>query len=350
LGPSITNAYRTMPQIPSASVLLNRLLAKARFRHLQVLVSLGELSSVRRTADALGLSQPAVTQSLADLERLIDLRLFDRHSRGLRVTPAGREVLPLARRMLDALAETSEALTAARRHEAGVVRVAAITGAVGGLLVPALPGFAQAHPDITVHVQESAPEQWGLQLARGEVDLALVRQPAVTPVGFEFRALQADRFAVVCRPAHPLARRRRFNWPQLTRATWLPQAAGSAARETLDGLLAELDAQPKMVQVLTRVSVLTLALVEAMDVLALVPLSVVRPWVDKGQLVVLDVQPAPPFRPLGVVLPAERASQAAGALVAFLEGHAGAAAAAPVSRAVRGRPRLTPPGRPGGRL
>ena len=94
-----------MPHTPSASVLLNRLQAKARFRHLQVLVRLGELNSIRRTADALGLSQPAVTQCLADLERLVEIRLFDRHARGLRVTRAGRDVLPLARRMLDALAD-----------------------------------------------------------------------------------------------------------------------------------------------------------------------------------------------------------------------------------------------------
>ncbi len=86
-----------------------------------------------------------------------------------------------------ALAETSEALTAARQREEGVVRVVAIAGAVGGLLVQALPAFALTYPDISVHVHESAPEQWGLQLARGEVDLALVRQPAAVPAGFEFR-------------------------------------------------------------------------------------------------------------------------------------------------------------------
>jgi len=300
-----------MPHTPSASVLLNRLQAKARFRHLQVLVRLGELNSIRRTADALGLSQPAVTQCLADLERLVELRLFDRHARGLRVTRAGSDVLPLARRMLDALAETSEALTAARQRAEGVVRVAAITGAVGGLLVRALPAFALAHPEITVHVQETAPEQWGLQLARGEVDLALVREPAATPAGFEFRPLLADRFVVVCSPSHPLAGRTNLAWPALADSTWLPQAVGSAAREVLDRQMALLGVQPRTVQVLTRASTLTVALVESLAVLALVPRSVVQPWVDRGQLVEVDVRPALPFRPLGMVVPAELASQAA---------------------------------------
>ena len=307
-----------MSQPPTASVLLNRLKARARFRHLQVLVSLGELASVRRTAEALALSQPAVSQSLADLERLVEVRLFERHARGLTVTRAGRDVLPLARRMLDALAEASEAITAARQREEGVVRVAAITGAVGGLLVQALPGFARAHPEITVHVQESAPEQWGLQLARGEVDLALVRESAVAPAGHEFRPLLADRFAVVCRPAHRLARQRDLGWPTLAQATWLPQAVGSAARALLDQQMSALGVQPDTVPVLTRVSSLTVALVASLDVLALVPFSVVRPWLDGGQLVELDARPRLPFRPLGLVMPAQDATRATQAFADFL--------------------------------
>lgn len=311
-----------MAEAPTASVLLNRLKARARFRHLQVLVSLGELASVRRSAEALGVSQPAVTQSLADLERLVDIRLFDRHARGLTMTRAGRDLLPLARRMLDALAEASEAMTAARQRAEGVVRVAAITGAVGGLLVQALPAFAREHPDITVHVQESAPEQWGLQLARGEVDLALVRQSAVTPTGFEFRPLLDDGFAVVCRPAHRLAKRRSVGWATLAGATWLPQAVGSAARELLDAQMAALQVQPPMTPVLTRVSSLTVALVESLDVLALVPRSVVQPWLDRGILVEVDVQPALPFKPLGVVMPAAGATRATLAFVASIEANA----------------------------
>ena len=61
---------------------------------------------------------------------------------------------------------------------------------------------------MTIHVRESDPDQWGLQLARGDVDLALVRQPEVVPSGFEFRPLLEDRFVVVCAPAHRMARRR----------------------------------------------------------------------------------------------------------------------------------------------
>lgn len=318
-GLPISLAYHRVNHPPSASVLLNRLKVKARFRHLQVLVSLGELSSIRRTADALGLSQPAVTQSLADLERLIEQRLFDRHSRGMRMSPAGRELLPLARRMLDTLAEASDALAAARQNAQGVVRVAAITGAIAGMLVQVLPKFALAHPEISVHVRESDPEQWGLQLARAEVDMALVREPAVTPAGTVFKPLLEDRFVVVCSPTHKMSGRRGVTWQRLAQCTWLPQAVGSAARETFDRMMGEVGTSPKMVPLLTRASPLTVALVESLDVLALLPLSVVRPWVDSGQLRVVDVLPGPAFRPLGVVWPEGQVSEATTALVNFVE-------------------------------
>lgn len=110
---------------------------------------------MRGSAKALGLSQPAVTQCLAELERLVDPRLFALRSRDLRVTRAGREWLSPARRLLDAMAESSEAPTAARGCDEGVVRVAATAGAVGG----ALPKSAREHAAVTLHVRESDPEQ-----------------------------------------------------------------------------------------------------------------------------------------------------------------------------------------------
>ncbi len=65
----------------TATVLLNRLLARGKFRHVQVLLRLAELGSVQRTANAIGLTQSSVTQTLSYLERLLELQLFERHAR-----------------------------------------------------------------------------------------------------------------------------------------------------------------------------------------------------------------------------------------------------------------------------
>jgi DNA-binding transcriptional LysR family regulator len=310
------------PVTTSASVLLNRLQAKARMRHLQVLVKLGELQSFKRCAEALGLSQPAVTQLLADLERLVELPLFERHSRGARITPAGRELLPLARRMLDALAEGTETLTALKHQGEGVVRVAAITGALAGLLVRAVPAFARAHPAVQLQVRESDVDQCALQLARGEVDIVACRQPAAPPAGCRFRPLLEDRFVVACGPAHPLADRRELHWPVLLRQSWLPSPVGSAARQVFDRLMSEAGASLPMYPVITRVSSLTWALLRAEPLLTLVPYGVVRQLVEAGQLAVIEPLPALPFSPLGLLLPEPGATVATRTFADFVEAYA----------------------------
>ena len=304
----------------SASVLLNRLQAKARLRHLQVLVKLGELRNVKRCAEALGLSQPAVTQLLADLERLVELPLFERHSRGVRITTAGQELMPLARRMLDALAEGSETLTALKRQGEGVVRVAAITGALSGLLVRAVPAFATAHPAVQVQVRESDVDQCALQLSRGEVDVVVCRLPAVPPAGFVFRPLLDDRFVIACGVDHPLAGRRAVRWSTLARQRWLPSPVGTAARRVFDQLLTEAGANPPQCRVVTRVWALTWALLQAQPLLTLVPFGVVRQLVEAGQLAVIEPLPAVPFSPLGLLLPEQGPGGATRTFVDFVEG------------------------------
>lgn len=307
-----------MPPSASASVLLNRLQARARLRHLQVLVKLGELRNLRHSADALGLSQPAVTQLLADLERLVELPLFERHSRGVRITPAGAELLPLARRMLDALAEGSEVLVAMKREGEGVVRVAALTSAVTGLLAQALPGFARAHAQIQVHVRDCDADQWALLLARREADIAVCREGAAPPAGFAFHPLLEDRFVVACSPTHALAGRRRVPWQRLASETWLPSPAGTSARRVFDEQMRIAGVEPRLCHVVTRAPLLTCALLRADRLLTLVPYGVVRSFVDDGLLAVIEPLPALPFTPIGLMLPLQGASAATATLADWL--------------------------------
>lgn len=288
----------------SATVLLNRLQAKARMRHLQVLVTVAELRSLKRAAEVAGLSQPAITQLLADLEQLLEVRLFDRHARGVRLTAAGQQLLPVARRILDTLAEGTEAVTALKQGGAGTVRLAALTGAIAGLLVRAAPGFTQAHPGITLLVSETGVEEWGLRLARGEADLAACREPATPPAGFRFMPLVQDRFVIACGTAHPLAGRR-VGWPRLFGQQWLVSPTGTAARTLFDQLTRENNAQPALNGVVTRVSSLTWALLSAQPLLTLVPYAVVRQLVEAGQLALIEPPRPLPLKPLGLVVPDE---------------------------------------------
>lgn len=306
----------------SASVLLQRLLVKGRLRHIQVLVKLIELGSAKRTAEALHISQPAVTQLLSDLERLTEVPLFERHVRGLRPTAAGTAMAPLARKILDAVAESSDTLTALKNDGEGRVRMAAITGFIAGVLTRALPRFAAAHPGIQVSIAEEDQEGWAKRIAQGDVDLVGCRRPAVVPQGWQFQPLMPDRFVVVCGPQHPLAGQSRVRLDALAGETWLPAPLPSAARQAFDRLMQNSPLPVQACQVMTRVSSLTTALLRAHALLTLLPLSVVRQLVADGQLVALEIEGDTGLDPIGLLMPEGEGSAASRTLVEFLQSHA----------------------------
>ena len=113
----------------SSSVLLHRLLARGKFRHVQVLLRLAELGSVQRAADAIGVTQSSVTQTLAYLEDLLGTPLFQRHARGVRPTAACRDLVPIARQIVAGLGEAVDTVSARRRQGSGTVRLVASASA-----------------------------------------------------------------------------------------------------------------------------------------------------------------------------------------------------------------------------
>jgi len=289
-------------QTPTA--LLNRLLARGKFRHLQVLLHLAELGSVQRTAQAIGMTQSSVTQTLAYLESLLDIRLFDRHARGVRPTAACADLLPVARQLLLGLADGAAALVARQNQGEGYVRLIASASAVHGLLLDALPRFSALHPNIQVRLEEAEGEDQLLAIARGEVDLAICRQPPVVPEGWVFDPLRGDRFVVVCRPEHPLARARSPSKKALSAQRWLLLPASLSARRRFDELVERFPAPPATYPILTRSAPMLWQLLQQQDLLALLPLNLVRPLLDAGRLVHLRGNDAYPLAPIGALRPA----------------------------------------------
>src|SRR5690606_20730217 len=116
------------------TILATRLLVRARLRHVQILSQLAALGSFSKTAETIGLTQPAVTHALAEFERLLEVRLFERHARGVRPTAVGQALLPMARRIIEAVEEMADATYAVASNASDIVRVGAISSAVSSLL------------------------------------------------------------------------------------------------------------------------------------------------------------------------------------------------------------------------
>lgn len=305
---------------PTTTALLNRLLARGKFRHIQILLHLAELGSVQRTADTVGLTQSSVTQTLAYLEALLDVRLFERHARGVRPTPACRDLLPVARQLLLGLAEGAEAVAARRRLGEGTVRVASSAGAIHGLLIASLPAFADRFPAIQVLLREAEGEDQLLAIARDEVDLVVCRRPPAMPEGWEFHPVREDRMVIVCRAGHPLARAGTApDDTALALARWLLLPAGVAARTRFDRMAERFDAPPATHPIVTRSLPLLWTLLRGPDdLLALLPLNLVRPMLDTGELVTLQTAGQDALDPIGLLQPRENLAAAAQRLSDFL--------------------------------
>lgn len=296
---------------PSASVLLNRLLARGKFRHLQVLLRLAELGSLQRTADAIGITQSAVTQTLAYLERLLETPLFERHARGVRPTPACVNLLPVARQLMMGVADGAQVLAAHHSQGSHTVRLAASSAATTGLLLPCLSGFHEAHPGVEILLGESEGPDQLLAIARGEVDMVACRQPAALPDGWTFHALVEDRYVVVCSSSHRLTRRSRLDWSALAGECWLLTPAGSGARQRFDELASGFAQPPRTHPLITRVLAAMAWTLRTQGVLVLLPFSVVRHLVQAGELAVLPLKDSGSTQPLGLLRPAQAMGQAA---------------------------------------
>lgn len=303
----------------SASVLHNRLLARCKFRHVQVLLKVAELGTLQRAAEAIGLTQSSVTQTLAYLERLLDIQLFERHARGMRPTPACQDLLPVARQLLRGLSLGAEAVAARQQRGQGMVRIAASLAATHGLLVDALPRFVKRMEGITVRLTEAEGDDQLLAIARGEVDVVACRCPPVIPEGWMFVPLVEDRFTVLCRRAHPLADRRDVSWAELAGQTWVVSPVGVPGRESFDALAAAFPHPPHTYPVITRSTAITRWVLRTEDVLAYLPFTFVRPLIEAGELSEVEVRPRVDIEPLGLLRPVAGLSEAAERLTTFLQ-------------------------------
>ncbi|WZB73708.1 LysR family transcriptional regulator [Achromobacter insuavis] len=138
----------------SAHTLFNRLMAATRLRHLQLVLQVAELGSVQQAARRLNISQSAATKLLADVERVLDTPLFERHARGMRPTFVCRDVLPALRNVMTMLTACAESAASAGAGIEGTIRVGAISAGLTGILNPVLPAFLASQPQARVELVE----------------------------------------------------------------------------------------------------------------------------------------------------------------------------------------------------
>jgi DNA-binding transcriptional LysR family regulator len=143
-------------------------------RRLKVLREVASRGSFSGAADALYLSQSAVSQQVAALEREVGMPLLERTSQGPRLTDAGRALLVHAEAAIARLEEAEHELAAIAGLEGGELRMASFPSASVTILTEALSRFARNHPKVNLSVTEAEPEESLQMLKAADIDVAIV--------------------------------------------------------------------------------------------------------------------------------------------------------------------------------
>lgn len=175
-------------------------------RRLRYFLAIAAERTMARAAGTLGLAQPTLSQQLRALENELGTVLFDRTSRGMELTAAGRSLQGHAGRLL---AEETAAMAALRELEGGTsgrVSVGIIHTYNTSILPPIIEAFREKHPAVTLHVEEATAQGVEEGVVAGRLDLGIAFAPPVSPE-LAHEALFVERLALIVAPSHPLASR-----------------------------------------------------------------------------------------------------------------------------------------------
>ncbi|MHB1469114.1 MAG: LysR substrate-binding domain-containing protein [Solirubrobacteraceae bacterium] len=205
---------------------------------LDLLRSVAELESLGRVARRHGMSQPAVSMRMSQLEVRLGLRLLRRGPTGTRLTPAGEEVLSLSRRVLGEMEALMSAVQGLRAQESSRLRVAASLTVAASLLPEWVEALRESAPEMSLSLEVANSTIVLDRLVTGGVDIGFVEGREHEHPGLESTVVGDDRLLVVVAPEHPWATRATpVSGSELAGSELLVREEGSGTREVIEAAL-----------------------------------------------------------------------------------------------------------------
>ena len=206
-------------------------------KRMKILREVAERGSFSAAGDALFLSQSAVSQQVATLEREVGMKLLDRTREGPKLTDAGQVLVGHAEAAIARLEEAERELAAIAGLEGGELRLASFPTASATILTEGVSIFHEHHPKVRLSVADAEPEDSLPRLRAGEIDLALTFDYPSVPVEAERdldRTLLLTESMHLALPAdHALASRATVPLAELADRTWLCGSLPSTCGEVV---------------------------------------------------------------------------------------------------------------------
>lgn len=189
-------------------------LTRYTLRQFEAFSAVADARGFGSAGQLMGLSSSAVSQLVAELEATLGFRLFDRHTRRVELSSAGREFLSKVHTVLRHVQQVESAAADIRNRASGIVRVAAPLVMASAVLPKAIAQFMQERPKVVIRLRDTSVDSLVDKVVAGDVDLAVGPdrsglEHVVAQVAFD------SPWVLWCAADHPLARKKVLRWVDL---------------------------------------------------------------------------------------------------------------------------------------
>jgi len=270
----------------------------------EAFLAVGTFGGFRRAADALRVSQPAISARIKALEDSLGVTLFERGRTGLALSPAGRALRPHAEQLLHALALARQAVHDLRPSSGGALTIAAALSICTYLLPDVLKRFQTAHPKTLITVRSGHSREVLEMVLAGEAELGLAR--SLNHPGVETVSLRDDPLMLVSAPTGVMARRGRARLDEVAAQPLILFDRGSSDWTLSHGLFRRAGLVPNVVLEVESIEAAK-RMVERGIGLAFLPRLAVLPEIRRRRLIAIEIRDAEPLsRSLDVIHPRQR--------------------------------------------
>ncbi|NUB42788.1 LysR family transcriptional regulator [Fertoebacter nigrum] len=240
-----------------------------KLAHLRIVAGLAETGQIGLAADRLGITQPAASRLLAEVERISGHAIHARTGRGVALTPEGQALARRAARVLMEIADAGRELSELAKGAGGHVRLGSVTGPAMDRVLPALRAARLSLPQVTVEVVVATSDILGDQLLAGRIDFAIARLPDRAAAGlFEIAMLASEPVSLMVRRGHRLMTAMPLVPADLMAFDWVMPGPDAILRRTVLARLRALGLPDPPGRVSTSSFLLTLALLQQTNAIA----------------------------------------------------------------------------------
>lgn len=211
---------------------------KHELSSMKAFVILAESSSFNNAAKLLNITQPALTRRIKKMEEDLHIQLFERTTRKVTLTKAGKRLLPEARELIKKFDETLFNIRDMNAYHRGMVTLACIPTAVFYFLPLAIGKFNELYPNIKVRILEQGTNNCMESVLCNESDFG-INMNNVTNSSIDFTPLVNEPFVLACRRDHPLAKKQLVEWQELVGYKMIGVRSSSGNRLLIEQQLAD---------------------------------------------------------------------------------------------------------------